>query len=170
MKSRCLDRRNKQYIDYGGRGIQISASWLDFNIFCQWCLDHGSAKGLHLDRVGNDDNYSPENCRFVHPIVNARNKRNSVIISAFGETKNVQDWGDDQRAVVCAQTIRRRVDAGWDTEEAITLTSQMFRQRGIFKCGHTMQEDNVYRRAYGHRMCKICTKDRARSQNRKKEN
>src|ERR1700729_3236806 len=169
MKSRCLDRRNKQYADYGGRGIQIIAEWLDFNVFCQWCLDHGSKKGLHLDRRDNDLGYSPHNCHFVTPTVNARNKRTSRIITAFGETKNLQDWADDIRAVVTDCTIRRRIDFGWTPEEAITLTNKMWRQQGTYRCGHSLEETNTYRRSNGYRMCKICTKKRAREQKKQKQ-
>lgn len=162
MNMRCLDPSNKQYADYGGRGITIADEWRDFNTFCAWALSHGSSSDLQLDRKDNDGPYAPWNCQFVTPIVNARNKRNNHRITAFGETKILAEWEADPRATTSACNIRRRIKAGWSPEEAITVPRASQRQGGFRGCGHPRTDDNSYFRANGSRMCKTCTKARSR--------
>lgn len=75
MKIRCYDVENKSYHRYGGRGIKICQEWLeDRYVFIKWALENGSKKGLQIDRINNDGNYEPGNCRFVTPLVNSHNK------------------------------------------------------------------------------------------------
>ena len=73
---RCTKPENKQYKNYGGRGITICDEWMDFNKFaCD--IYQGSQEGLHLDRIDNNKGYCKENCRWASPKVNHRNKRNN---------------------------------------------------------------------------------------------
>ena len=77
MKSRCFHKYNKRYMRYGGRGITICKKWLDDRgLFYSWAKSHGYKRGLEIDRINNDGDYSPKNCRFVSQIENARNKGN----------------------------------------------------------------------------------------------
>lgn len=162
MKIRCEDPTNKQFEDYGGRGIFIDPRWQDFNVFCEWALANGSSPELQLDRQDNDGPYSPENCRFITPSENARNTRRNHWITAFGETKLLIEWASDPRATTSAENIRRRIKSGWTPEEAITVPRASQRQGGERDCGHPRTDDNSYFRANGTRMCKICTKQRAK--------
>lgn len=73
---RCTNPKSKQYKNYGGRGISVCKEWLDFNQFFEDVWD-GSKSNLHLDRMDNDKGYSKENCRWVTPKQNHRNKRNN---------------------------------------------------------------------------------------------
>lgn len=73
---RCTKENNKQYKNYGGRGITICEEWKDFNKFCE-DIGRRPFKGCHLDRIDNDLGYFKENCRWVTPKVNHRNKRNN---------------------------------------------------------------------------------------------
>jgi hypothetical protein len=75
---RCYNPKNKQYKNYGARGIFMCDDWHDFNKFCQ-DIGSGSKSGLHLDREDNNKGYFKENCRWVSPKVNHRNKRNNRI-------------------------------------------------------------------------------------------
>lgn len=84
MKSRCLNHNNKRYARYGGRGITICEDWLTrFEIFEKWALENGYTEGLTLDRINNDGNYCPENCRFV---TIKKNNRNSSMTKLNEET------------------------------------------------------------------------------------
>lgn len=76
MMYRCHKPSNKQYKNYGNRGIFVCEEWHDFNVFCR---DVGSRPfiGCHLDRTDNDKGYFKENCKWVTPKVNHRNKRNN---------------------------------------------------------------------------------------------
>jgi hypothetical protein len=65
MKSRCYDKNDSRYEDWGGRGIKVCDEWKnDIGIFIRWALSSWK-KGLQIDRRNNDGNYCPENCRFV---------------------------------------------------------------------------------------------------------
>jgi hypothetical protein len=55
-------------------------------------LANGYEKGLQIDRIDNDGDYSPNNCRWVSPKVNSRNRRNTIFLTVCGETKCVSEW------------------------------------------------------------------------------
>lgn len=81
IKSRCLNPKNPAYPHYGGRGIRICEEWTeDFGAFYKWCIDNGYNKGLSIDRIDNDGDYSPLNCRFADATMQARNKSNNKSI------------------------------------------------------------------------------------------
>lgn len=76
MKCRCLNKSTSNYADYGGRGIKICDEWLlDTGSFIEWALSNGWEEGLHIDRIDNNGDYSPDNCRFVTQGENNKNQR-----------------------------------------------------------------------------------------------
>src|SRR5690606_10465631 len=77
MKQRCTQKSHYAYKDYGGRGIKICDEWIDdFKAFYDWSMSNGYEEGLTIDRINNDDGYSPENCRWTTMRVQNTNKRN----------------------------------------------------------------------------------------------
>ncbi|MBS1826199.1 MAG: HNH endonuclease [Acidobacteria bacterium] len=120
-RQRCKNPAATQYEGYGGRGIEFDPSWDDFQTFYDWAVQAGFDDGLEIDRIDNDGPYSPENCRWVTKRENTNNRRNTLYVTAFGETKAVTYWGDDPRAVVSGKVIHSRIRAGWDAESAITV-------------------------------------------------
>lgn len=76
MKRRCLNKKHPQYYQYGGRGIKVCDEWLSsFDNFINWAIHNGMEHDLQLDRINNDGNYEPSNCRWVSSAVNIRNQR-----------------------------------------------------------------------------------------------
>lgn len=85
MKQRCLNPKNPKYYRYGGRGITIEPKWLFIEGFFEWALSSGWKKGLTLDRIDNDGNYEPKNCRWVSASENSRKKSSTKITRAEAE-------------------------------------------------------------------------------------
>lgn len=77
IKSRCLSKNCVDYKNYGGRGITICNEWLDFINFYNWSTKNGYSDILEIDRINNDGNYEPNNCRWVDRYIQANNKRNN---------------------------------------------------------------------------------------------
>jgi len=73
IRQRCSNPNVINYHRYGGRGISVCKEWNDFNVFMSWALANGYEKGLEIDRINNDGNYEPENCRFVTKNINTQN-------------------------------------------------------------------------------------------------
>lgn len=81
MMNRCYNENNIVFNNYGGRGISVCEEWHDCVVFCDWVdsISEGSLKGLEIDRINNNGNYSPNNCRFITSRENLRNKRDNVL-------------------------------------------------------------------------------------------
>jgi hypothetical protein len=75
MKARCQNKNAENYRFYGARGIKVCEEWAnDPAEFCKWAEENGYTEGLQIDRIDNDGNYEPENCRFVTPAENMKNR------------------------------------------------------------------------------------------------
>jgi len=76
-KARCTIPSASNFAYYGGRGIRMCAEWLDNpQSFIEWAESHGAKRGLEIDRIDSDGDYSPDNCRFISHEKNSRNRRN----------------------------------------------------------------------------------------------
>lgn len=76
IKQRCTNPNNTNYKYYGGRGIELCREWSkDYSKFIDWALSNGWEEGLEVDRIDNNNGYSPENVRFVTHSDNMRNQR-----------------------------------------------------------------------------------------------
>ena len=96
MLNRCYRENNYEYHLYGGRSIKVCESWLDkengFVNFCEWALSNGYADDLTIDRIDNNGNYEPSNCRWVDRLKQANNKRNTKRLIINGEIDTVANW------------------------------------------------------------------------------
>jgi hypothetical protein len=88
MKSRCLNPNNPKYHRYGERGIKVCDDWLTIEGFSEWALNNGWSDGLSIDRIDNDGNYCPENCKWVTMSENSRKKRTTKI--TFKQAKEIR--------------------------------------------------------------------------------
>lgn len=126
IKSRCLNKDDKRFKDYGGRGITICKRWA--NNYQNFLSDMGlpPTSNHQIDRIDNNGNYEPSNCRWVTQTQNARNKRNNRLITAFGKTQTLVEW--EEETGIAAPTIRRRIDKyGKTAEEAVSVPPKMGR-------------------------------------------
>lgn len=90
MKDRCYNPNNHKYPRYGGRGITICDEWEDF---IQFLADMGEKpEGMSIDRIENDGNYEPNNCKWSTTLEQANNTSNNVPLTYKGVTKNLAEW------------------------------------------------------------------------------
>ena len=93
MKYRCYNERNKDYSNYGAKGVRICDEWLDNpKSFEEWSLQNGYEDSLTIDRKDPNLNYSPDNCRWVTLEDNARYKTTTSLIDIDGEVHTGRDW------------------------------------------------------------------------------
>lgn len=118
MKERCYNPNDKRYEDWGGRGIQICDEWLsDPETFVRWSIENGYDEGLTIDRVDNNGNYCPENCRWVTKAENNQNRRSSRYYTYNGKTQNLQKWCDEYNA--SRSMVNKRLQLGWEFDKAL---------------------------------------------------
>lgn len=93
MKDRCSNEHNSSYYRYGGRGIQVCDSWKErFENFYDWALNNGYQDDLTLDRIDNDGNYCPENCRWTTMKEQCNNRRSNIQIKIGNTVKTLTEW------------------------------------------------------------------------------
>lgn len=84
MLDRCKNDKNRFYKNYGGRGISVCALWEESLLsFYDWALANGWEKGLSIDRIDNDGNYDPRNCRWITVSENSRRTKFRIINSSI---------------------------------------------------------------------------------------
>lgn len=91
MKRRCLNKNEKSYSNYGGRGITICDKWLGFRGFYE---DMGKSfiAGMSLERIDNNGNYYKENCKWIPMSEQAGNKRSVKLYEYGGRTMSIPEW------------------------------------------------------------------------------
>lgn len=121
MLDRCYNINKPAYYRYGGRGIFVCKQWRhDYIAFREWSMANGYREGLSLDRINNNGNYEPTNCRWANNIQQANNKRNNTIVEAFGERKTIAEWSRDPRCNASMRAISQRISRqGWLPVDAI---------------------------------------------------
>ena len=123
MKQRCNNINSCGYERYGGRGISICEEWNDkegFINFYNWSMENGYSEELTIDRINNDGNYEPDNCRWVDYYTQLNNFSRNVKITFNGETHSLSEWGRIKPNGLNYNTLRSRLREGWDIEKAFT--------------------------------------------------
>ena len=118
IKTRCYNSNIPNYKRYGGRGITMCAEWKDnFQNFYDWSMSHGYSDELTIDRIDNNGNYEPSNCRWVSVKEQNRNKRNVRFITYGDKTQTIPEWTKELH--LGKETIRERLKRGYTDYEAL---------------------------------------------------
>lgn len=117
MMQRCYNENNPSYHNYGGRGIKVCERWHNYSSFIK---DIGNRpKGGTLDRINNNGNYEPKNCRWVDMKTQQNNRRNNRIIVHNGKEYTVSElariYGVEREIL-----FDRVLKYGWSVEDAIS--------------------------------------------------
>ncbi len=92
MKQRCYNYNHNSYNSYGGRGIKICDTWIDdFQAFYEWAMSNGYKDNLSIDRIDNNGDYEPSNCRWTDKVIQSRNKRTNTIVKYKGKDMCITD-------------------------------------------------------------------------------
>lgn len=112
LKSRC--RRDK---NYAGRGIKVCFRWE--NSFNTFLADMGSRPSPKhsIDRIDNDGNYEPGNCRWATSKEQSRNKSSNVLLTFKEKTQTLADWATELK--MSRSCINSRIRAGWSDAQAL---------------------------------------------------
>lgn len=127
MRQRCNYPKHKSYADYGGRGIRVCERWDSFVAFRE---DMGTKPaGMTLERIDNSGDYEPSNCRWATLNEQARNRRSTKFIDAFGERRPLVEWAE--KYAIRADTLAYRLKHGWSAERALVTPVG-----GLAEAGH----------------------------------
>lgn len=123
MVSRCKDKNNEKYKNYGAKGITICQEWLIDGYgrinFYNWAINNGYSKGFTIDRIDTYGNYEPNNCRWANDIVQANNKTNNFMITYKGICDTIHNFS--RKYNISVGTLRYRITHNWDVEKALTI-------------------------------------------------
>lgn len=143
MIQRCYDKGNNSYPNYGGRGIKVCEEWLGdlgFNNFYASMKERPT--NTTLDRIDNNGNYSPENCRWSTKETQEKNKRSTYNIEYKGEIKCLSDWAKIfNRSYV---TIKYRLEHGWSVEDAFTAPPYTKHYKRKINYGEKMETKEAF--------------------------
>lgn len=122
MKGRCYNNKNRQYKNYGARGIKVCDEWLGENglqNFYNWAMANGYRDDLSIDRIDVNGNYCPENCRWATIKQQNNNKRTNRVVEYNGEEHTIKEWSEI--IGMRYRTLRNRIlSKNWTIEEAMT--------------------------------------------------
>lgn len=119
MMYRCYKRTSKNYEKYGGRGIKVCQEWHDFLEFVRWSDSVGGRPdGYSLDRIDNNGNYGPSNCRWATMKVQNTNKSDNIVIKYNGVSRTLSEWAE--HLGIKWVTLHNRYVRGWSIERMLT--------------------------------------------------
>lgn len=135
MKARCGRSKDACFYRYGGRGISICEEWRNsFESFYEWAIHNGYSDELTIDRIDNNGNYEPGNCRWVDIKTQSNNKSNNRLITVNGETHTVSEWAELLNSR--PQTIFERLRRGWSEFNAVTIPVRTIRRKNHASTEH----------------------------------
>ncbi len=129
MKRRCKSKTGSGYERYGARGITVCDRW--DKSFRDFVADVGDKPGddYSLDRIDNSKGYEPSNVQWATPAMQARNKRTNRVLEYKGKSLCLKDMAREFN--INPDTLRSRIDEGWDVADAIETPVSAKNMRGV---------------------------------------
>lgn len=118
MRGRCQNPNRPKYRMYGARGISVCDEWQTFANFLKWAVANGYQDNLTIDRIDNDGNYCPENCRWATVLEQNHNRSCTLKVLFAGEIRTVSEVSSITG--MSYYLLRSRLKTGMDIETAIT--------------------------------------------------
>ena len=120
IKSRCNNPKSSGYARYGGRGICVCSEWdRSFEAFYAWAKSNGYYDGMTIERIDNDGDYCPENCKWIPWLQQSRNRRTNITFEYMGEKHILKEWCEILN--LDYKFIHNRINKlGWSFEKSVT--------------------------------------------------
>lgn len=144
MISRCENPNSNHYDRYGGRGIKVCEEWHDFWKFIEWSNSVGGRpQGYTLDRINNDGNYEPNNCRWANWRTQKTNTSANVFLEYNGVRKTMIEWCEELN--INYRTLNNRINRGWSVEKALSecISKNSHPSRHKILCQYTTKGELV---------------------------
>lgn len=120
IKERCYNPKNTSYINYGGRGIKMCDEWLNSaEKFRLHAFNNGYADSLTIERIDNDADYSPDNCKWIPKAEQSKNRRSCIMVTYNNETTTLSDAC--RKANIKRATVSARLSRGWTFDDAMNI-------------------------------------------------
>ena len=120
MWERCHVPTCPSYHWYGARGVKVCKEWQDFEAFFEF-FGPPPFDGASIDRIDNDGDYQPSNCKWASQEDQNNNTRRSKMITWNGKTQSIRDWAKEYD--IGARRLWERLKRGWDIERALNTPS-----------------------------------------------
>lgn len=123
MKQRCYTPNSNAFKDYGGRGIKVCDAWKnDFDSFDEWSMANGYKPDVKrgectLERIDNNGNYEPSNCRWTTMKEQCNNRRSNIRVEICGKTQTLAQWAEETG--ILFDTLKWRYSRGARGEDLI---------------------------------------------------
>ena len=130
MKARCYNKNHIHYYNYGGRGVTVCKEWLGedgIKNFGEWALNNGYANNLSIDRIDNNGNYCPENCKWSTPLEQQNNTRYNRILEYNGEKLTLSQAARKYNLDI--HTLYNRIKKWKDIKKCIETPIHIEKQR-----------------------------------------
>ena len=148
MIDRCENPKDKKYEYYGGRGITVCDEWHNFFNFVKWSDSVGGRpEGFTLDRINNDGNYEPSNCRWATRFQQSTNKSSNIVLDFNGESKTLVEWSISTG--IKWYVLWNRYKSGWSVEKILSTPPKIqipsSQRPSIVQCDINGNEISIYK-------------------------
>ena len=126
MKERCLSSSDR-YKRYSGRGIKVCDEWNNYENFASWARANGFEEDLGIERIDNDGDYCPENCKWIKRPLQARNRETTLWVEYQGKTMSLAEACEIAQ-VPYKRAFSRIKYMNWPVERALTIPNNETRK------------------------------------------